>query len=114
MSYRHRRPTCPNGMNFTRAIHNPQSNISKIVNYLRVHGPQTKRTLLDHALGKKDAGRPRAYSYNGQTYMSGDSSRGYASYTFGLGVRLGLLTYSRAGRSVFWRLGPMADGVIQS
>ena len=113
MSYRTWRtrgaPMAANGMTLTRAVKNPQSNIARIVKDLRENGPTTKRDLLERVLGKGDVIRPKRDPRWG---WFGDTCRGYASYTFGLAVKLGILTYARQGRSVVWSLGPMERAVV--
>ena len=117
-SFSHR-PQAPNGMNFSRAIYNPSSLIARIVNYLRANGPQTKAVLLDKALDKGHALRPTVQegTYNGKKYrhVFPPSARGYASYTFGLAVKLGILEWERTdGNTIVWSLGPMATIVVKA
>lgn len=84
----------PNGLNFTRCIHNPDSRIARIVRFIsemeKIGHQPTRRELVRLALGKQNA------------------SRGWGTYVFGYGIKNGFLTKQRVGNTFVYGLGNLA------
>jgi hypothetical protein len=86
--------TAPNGLNFSRSIHNPTSRLNKLRGYLSAKGAATKKEILRDVFGKTV----------GKNWQSGDVSYGWGAYLFSYGVHHGYLTKVRKGNTVYWSL----------
>lgn len=104
----HRPVVAPNGLNLTKARRNPDSLLARVVNYIRDHGPVTKRVLLTEAL-RLEVDTVKQDKYGFYTY---GALRGYHSNMFRIAVAAGYLKHSRVGKLTLWTLGPKARNVV--
>jgi hypothetical protein len=81
----------PNGMTFKNSVSNPNSRLSRLVNYLRKNGPTTKEVILRDVFGKT---------------MGKGVTRGWGAYLFQYGRKVGFISYTRSGKSGVWSVGP--------
>ncbi len=72
----------PNGMNLSKSIHNPKSNVRRVLGYLTNVGEATKKDILQDVFGK--------------------TCRGWNCYMFSLGVKYGYFKMVRRGNRVFY------------
>jgi hypothetical protein len=77
--------TAPNGLNCSRAIRNPASNLNKVRTFLRANGPSTKRVILANVFG-----------------VTGPDIRGWNCYMYAAARANGYLKAYRKGRTVLW------------
>ena len=84
--------TAPNGLNFSRSIHNPKSRLNRVRDYLSVNGEATKREILRDVFGKT----------LGKGWKNGEVTSGWGCYLFSYGVHQGLFKKVRRGNQVFW------------
>lgn len=75
-------PTAPNGLNLTRSVNNPKSNLNKVRDYLQQKGIATKRDILRDVFNK--------------------DCRGWGCYLFATAIRQGFITKTRKGNAVFY------------
>lgn len=84
----------PNGLNFSKCIHNPNSRIARIIRYIgekqKIGYYPTRRELVENALHKQNAGS------------------GWGTYVFGYGIKNGFITKQRFGNTVVYGLGTLA------
>lgn len=128
MSYRGRRTinrpfgwVGPNGLNFSKSVGDRSSVLSKVVSFLRVHGPCTKKDILTKCLGKTVdilVSRKDTYIYSptyGTTvYTARNLTRGYFSESFAGMVHAGFIRHYRVGNKVMWDVGPNEKTVIHN
>jgi hypothetical protein len=89
--------TAPNGLNFSRSIHNPNSRLNRLRSYLSVKGEATKGEILRDVFGK--------VLDNSTSYLNRhpDSvTSGWGTYLFNYGVRHGFFKKVRRGNKVYW------------
>jgi len=93
----------PNGMDFSKSIHNPNSRLNRVLTYLRQVGPRTKREILRDVFGK-NVGQTKWALVDGKAvnYTPGLVSMGWASYLFSLGVKTGHFQKVRKGNVTYW------------
>jgi len=84
--------TAPNGLNFSRSIHNPNSRLNRLRSYLSVKGEATKGEILRDVFGKT----------LGKDWKNGEVSSGWGTYLFNYGVRHGFFKKVRRGNKVYW------------
>ena len=85
----------PNGMNFSKSVKNPNSNLRKVLSYLAVNGPRSKSEILQNVFGRVYEWRP---GYR-------QVKRGWGSSMFGLARRCGFLTcYRESPGVVKWKI----------
>ena len=75
----------PNGMNLSKSIHNPKSNVRRVLGYLSAVGEATKKDILRDVFGK--------------------TCRGWGCYMFSLSVKYGYVKMVRRGNKVFYSVG---------
>ena len=78
--------TAPNGLNFSRSIHNPNSRLNRVRDYLHMKGEATKAEIFRDVFGKDIK----------------VVSTGWGCYLFSLGVRQGFFKKVRRGNKVYW------------
>lgn len=85
--------TAINGMNFSRSIHDTNSRLHRVLEYLRMNGPCTKRDILRDVFGFNDS------------ELTPSKVRGWGSLLFSLGVHHGYFAKERRGRITYWSVG---------
>jgi hypothetical protein len=90
LSSRPRNLTAPNGLNFSRSLHNPISRLNKVRDYLATRGEATKVDILHDVFGKTVGRR------------AGEVTYGWGTYLFGYGIRHGFFKKVRKGNRVYW------------
>ena len=88
--------TAPNGLNFSRSIHNPNSRLNRLRSYLSVKGEATKAEILWNVFGKVLDNR---YTYPRSKDVV---TSGWGTYLFNYGVRHGFFKKVRRGNKVYW------------
>lgn len=86
-----------NGLNFVRSVKNPNSRLAKVIEYLRICGPSSRRAIAVNALGMSDTVA---------------SPRGWNAYVFSGAVTAGFIEKVRSGRRVFYKLGSRSSLVV--
>ena len=72
----------PNGLNLSRSVKNPNSNLNKVRNYLAREGTATRLEILRDVFGR--------------------TCRGWGCYLFAIAIRQGFITKTRKGNAVFY------------
>ena len=95
--------TAPNGLNFTKSVHDPKSRLNRVRDYLRQNGPSSKRDILRDVFGK-EMNDNKYVPVNGQfvNRTANTVTSGWGSYLFGYGVRHGFFTKVRRGNVWYW------------
>lgn len=83
-----------NGLNFKQSVDNPMSRLRRVLKYLDIAGPSTKREILRDVFGYTDK------------EMTPSFVRGQHSIFFSLCVVKGYLKWERRGNKILWSLGP--------
>ena len=90
-----------NGMNLSKSIMNPKSNLRKILNYLYVKGEATRGDILRDVFGKSIV-EYDTYLHIWNYGVPNVVSRGWNCNVFSLGVKYGYFKKVRRGNRVFY------------
>ena len=90
--------TAPNGLNFSKSIHNPNSRLNRVRDYLSVKGEATKEEILRDVFGRILDNSHTYYPHRGTNYVTS----GWGTYLFNYGVRHGFFKKVRRGNKVYW------------
>jgi hypothetical protein len=85
--------TAPNGLNFSRSIHNPKSRLNRVRDYLSFKGEATKMEILRDVFGK---------TLGKGGWKNREVTSGWGCYLFSYGVHQGFFKKVRRGNQVFW------------
>jgi hypothetical protein len=89
--------TAPNGLNFSRSIHNPSSRLNRVRDYLHMKGEATKAEIFRDVFGKVLDNTTRYPNRSHDMVTSG-----WGTYLFNYGVRHGFFKKVRRGNMWYW------------
>lgn len=103
-----------NGMNLRKSVDDPNSRLSRIVNYIRQNGMSEKKTIFRDVFGKtivKDV-PSRFNPSTGKWEPSEFVGRNWGTYVWNLAVSGRVLVKIRKGNRVFYDLGVNSSRVV--
>ena len=93
-----------NGMNLSKSIRNPKSNLRRILDYLYTKGEATRSDIFRDVFGKSIV-EYDTYLHIWNYGVPNVVSRGWNCNVFSLGVKYGYFKKVRRGNNVFYSVG---------